>query len=238
MTKYSLLSKKEEKRNLRRAVLFTFLTLFLIFAALFWGIPALIKMAVFFGDIRSSSQQVEIKDNLPPQIPILNALSEATNQSQIEVSGVTETGASVKIFLTGQEVKEVVADNEGNFSSGKLNLTLGQNEIYALAIDKAGNQSAASSKISIWYDDEPPSLEITQPEDGKTISDEKGKVEVIGKTEEGVELMINDHLVILEKEGNFKYTLGLNLGENNIRVVATDKAGNQTEKSLTVTYSP
>ncbi len=237
MAKYSLLSKKEEKRNLRRAVLFTFLTFFLIFAALFWGIPALIKMAVFFGNIRGSYQQVEIKDNLPPQVPILNALPEATNQSQIEVSGITEVGASVKIFLTGQGAKEVVADNEGNFSSGKLNLTLGQNEIYALAIDKAGNQSVASNKISIWYDDEPPSLEITQPEDGETISDEKGKVEIIGKTEEGVELMINDHLVILAKEGNFEYTLGLNLGENNILIIAIDKAGNQAEKSLTVTYS-
>jgi len=238
MAKYSLLSKKEEKRNLRKAALFTFLTLFLIFAALFWGIPALIKMAVFFGNIRGSSQPVEIKDNLPPQVPILNALPEATNKSEIEVSGLTEAGASVKIFLTGQEVKEVVADNEGNFSSGKLKLTLGQNEIYALATDKAGNQSTASNKISVWYDDEPPNLEISQPEDGKTISDEKAKVNILGKTEEGVELRINDHLVILEKEGNFKYSLGLNSGENKILVIAVDKAGNQTEKSLTITYSP
>ncbi len=238
MAKYSLLSKKEEKRNLRRAAVFTFLTLFLIFAAIFWGIPALIKMAVFFGNIRGSSQPVEIKDNLPPQVPILSYLPEATNESEIEVSGITEAGASVKIFLTGQEVKEVVADNEDNFSSGKLKLTLGQNEIYALAIDKAGNQSAASNKISVWYDNEPPSLEISQPEDGKTISDEKAKVNIIGKTEEEAELMINDHLVILNKEGNFDYTLGLSLGENQIRITATDKAGNQTEKRLTITYSP
>ncbi|PIU33188.1 hypothetical protein COY29_04860 [Candidatus Woesebacteria bacterium CG_4_10_14_0_2_um_filter_39_14] len=238
MAKYSLLSKKEEKRNLRRAALFTFLTLLLIFGSIFWGIPALIKMAVFFGNIRGSSQPIEIKDNLPPQVPILNALPEATNQSEIEIFGITETGASVKIFLTGQEVKETVADNEGNFSSGKLNLTLGQNEIYALAIDKAGNQSTVSNKISVWYDNEPPTLEISQPEDNKTISDEKAKVNIIGKTEEDVELRINDHLVILEKEGNFEYTLGLNSGENKIHITATDKAGNQTEKSLTVTYSP
>jgi len=238
MAKYSLLSKKEEKRNLRRAALFTFLTLFLIFAAIFWGIPALIKMAVFFSNIRGSSQPVEVKDNLPPQVPLLNALPEATNQTEIEVTGLTEAGASVKIFLTGQEVKEVLADNEGSFSSGKLNLTLGQNEIYALAIDKAGNQSVASNKISVWYDNEAPSLEISQPEDDQTISDEKAKVEIIGKTEEDVELRINDHLVILEKEGNFKYSLGLNVGENQILIIAIDKAGNQTEKSLTVNYSP
>ena len=238
MAKYSLLSKKEEKRNLRRAALFTFLTLFLIFAAIFWGIPALIKMAVFFGNIRGSSQPVEVKDNLPPQVPLLNALPEATNQTEIEVTGLTEAGASVKIFLTGQEVKEVLTDNEGNFSSGKLNLTLGQNEIYALAVDKAGNQSVASNKISVWYDNEAPSLEISQPEDGQTISDEKAKVDIIGKTEEDVELRINDHLVILEKEGNFKYSLGLNVGENQILIIAIDKAGNQTEKTLTVTYSP
>ena len=238
MNKYSLLSKKEEKRNLRRAVLFTFLTLFLILATIFWGIPALIKMSVFFGDIRSSFQPVEIKDNLPPQAPALNALSEATNQSEIEVSGLTEAGAVVKIFLTGQETKEIVADNEGNFSSGKLKLTLGKNEIYAVAIDKAGNQSETSKKISVWYDNEPPALEISQPEDGETISDEKGKIEIIGKTEEEAELTINDHRVILNQEGSFKYPFSLSLGENEILIIATDKAGNQTEKTLTINYSP
>jgi len=238
MTKYSLLSKKEEKRNLRRAVLFTFLTLLLIFISLFWGIPALIKMAVFFGDIRGSSQPIEVKDNFPPQVPILNTLPEATNQSEIEVSGITEAGASVKIFLVGKEAKETLADNEGNFSSGKLNLTLGQNEIYALAIDKAGNQSTPSEKVAVWYDNEPPTLEISQPEDGKTVSEETGKINIVGKTDPNTELTVNEHLVILDKEGNFKYTLGLSLGENQIQIVAIDKAGNKTEKSLTVNYSP
>jgi len=238
MAKYSLLSKKEERRNLRRATLFTFLTLFLILGAIFWGIPALIKMAIFFGDIRYSSQQVEIEDKIPPQIPILNALPEATNKSEIEISGITEAGASVKIFLTGQEIKEILADNEGNFFSGKINLTLGQNEISALAIDKAGNQSANSERTFVWYDNEPPILEISQPEDKQVVLDENAKIDIIGKTEENVELTINDHLIVLDKDSNFEYSLGLNQGENKIHITATDKAGNKTEKSLTITYSP
>ena len=238
MAKYSLLSKKEEKRNLRRAALFTFLTLFLLFAAIFCGIPTLVKMAVFFGNLKGSFQPIELKDNLPPQPPILDYLPEAINKAEVEISGLAENGALVKIFLNNREVKEILADNEGNFSSGKLNLTLGKNEIYAVAVNKTGNQSTDSKKISVWYDNEPPFLEISQPEDGKTISDEKGKVDIIGETEEDAELTINGYFVILNKEGSFRYTLGLSVGENEILIITKDKAGNQTEKTLTVNYSP
>jgi len=45
-------------------------------------------------------------------------------------------------------------------------------------------------------------------------------------------------LIVLDKDSNFEYSLGLNQGENKIHITATDKAGNKTEKSLTITYSP
>jgi len=238
MAKYSLLAKKEEKRNLRRAALFGFLTVVLLVFLFSWGLPALVKMAVFLGDIKSSSQPVEKKDNLPPQTPILDPLPEATNSAQIKVSGLSEQGAKIKIFLTGIEIKEVVADKEGSFSFPNLELSLGKNEIYAVAIDQEENQSPASAKTAIWYDNEAPNLEITQPSDQTTITESNGKVEIIGKTDPEAEVLINGHLVILDKDGNFKYNLGLSVGENKILIIATDTAGNKEEKTLTVNYSP
>ncbi|MCX6726054.1 MAG: hypothetical protein NT052_01945 [Candidatus Shapirobacteria bacterium] len=239
MAKYSLLSKREEKRDLKRAYLFGSLSIVSIIAIIVWGIPALIKMAVFFGDIHNSSQPVEVIDSLPPQTPILNFLPEATNSAKIEVSGMSEAGASVKIFITGNENKEIITDKDGNFSTNDLKLTLGNNEIYAIATNKNGKQSEASNKITIWYDNEAPKLEISQPTDKTTITNEAGKIDLIGKTDDpDADVSINGHLVILDKNGNFKYPLNLATGDNNIKIVANDNAGNQTENDLTITYSP
>jgi len=238
MAKYSLLSRKEEKRNMRRATFFTLLTIACAIAIIVWGIPSLIKMAVFFGNIKSSSTPIEKTNNLPPSPPFLNALPEATNSAELNISGLAAEGLTIKIFLTGSEAQEIVTDKDGKFSTNELKLTLGNNEIYALAVDQEGNQSAPSEKISVWYENKPPELEVSQPADKTVISNEKGKVEIIGKANPEANVQINEHLVILDKDGNFKYSLNLSVGENNIKIIAKDKAGNQTEKSLMVSYSP
>ena len=238
MSKFSLLSKKESKRSLRQAVFFSLLTIALVALVFIYGIPAIIKMAVFIGNIRSSSTPVESKDNIPPSPPIFKTIPEATNSAKINLYGFAESGSTVKIYLTGQQVNEVVTDNDGNFSLDNLVLTLGKNEIMAVAVDNAGNKSGESEKMVVWYDNQPPELEITQPADQTTITNETGKVEILGKTETEANLSINEHFVVIDNNGNFKYTFPLSQGENLINVVATDRAGNQTIKSLTLNYSP
>ena len=238
MSKFSLLSKKESKRSLRQAVFFSLLTIALVALVFIYGIPAIIKMAVFIGNIRSSSTPVESKDNIPPSPPIFKTIPEATNGAKINLYGFAESGSTVKIYLTGQQVNEVVTDNDGNFSLDNLALTLGKNEIMAVAVDNAGNKSGESEKLVVWYDNQPPELEITQPADQTTITNETGRVEILGKTETEASLSINEHFVVIDNNGNFKYTFPLSQGENLINVVATDRAGNQTIKSLTLNYSP
>jgi len=238
VSKFSLLSKRESKRNIRQAVFFSFLTLALAALVFIYGIPAVIKMAVFVGNLRSSTTPVESNDNIPPSPPIFKTLPEATNSVKINLYGFAESGSNVKIYLTGQSVNDVIADNDGNFSLDNLELTLGRNEITAMAVDNAGNKSRESEKLVIWYDNQPPELEITQPADQTTITNETGKVEILGKTETEADLSINEHFVVIDNNGNFKYTFPLSQGENLINVVATDRAGNQTIKSLTLNYSP
>jgi hypothetical protein len=237
MSKYSLLSKREAKRNLRQAALFGLLTIFLIFAIIFWGIPALVRMAVFVGDLRGSSQPVEQDESLSLQPPTLYPLPEATNSAEIKISGISQSGLTIKVFLTGADSKDILTDDQGNFST-KEKLTLGRNEIYAVAADAKNKQSNPSDKMIVWYDNEAPSLEISQPNDGTVITEDKGKVEIIGKADSESEVLINDHLTVVDKDGNFKYTFNLSTGENKILITATDQAGNKTEKTLTVNYSP
>ena len=237
MRNFSRLARKEEKRNLRQAITWAFLTLLLALALIFLGIPALIKMAVFLGNIRASSLPVETKDTLPPVAPIFDPVPEATNDAQLKLSGLVEPGAALEFFFNGASVGKIVGSSDGVFSLDDLTLTSGKNEVYAYAIDNAGNKSAQSEKIDVWYDNTPPQLEITQPKETASNTD-KDKTVINGRTELETTVLINDHFVIVNKEGNFIYSLSLSSGENTFKIVAFDLAGNKTEQTLTINYSP
>jgi len=233
----SLLTRKEEKRNLRKSFLYGFLTILLGIAIFFLGVPALIKLAVFVGKINSSSTPPEQTDNVPPSPPVFEPAFEATNSATISLSGFAESESTLKLFFNNEE-KEVLVDNSGTFIFNDLKLKEGQNRIYAVAIDKVGNESSDSKRVSVLYDNEAPELEINQPQDGETITDDNNKIEIVGQTEEGTDVLVNDHFVVVDSEGNFNYQISLDKGENEIKVLTEDSAGNQTEKIVKINYSP
>lgn len=235
MAKFSRLIRKQESKNVKLAVIYGILTLALAVAVIAFGIPALIKLAIFLGDIRSSSVPIESQDTIPPSPPIFTTSAEATSKRFLSVAGYAEPAAKVTIVVNTLEGGEVVADNEGLFKF-EINLDEGENEIYALAKDGAGNESGQSQKLMIVFDEKPPKLEVTAPSKEKTTTD-KNKIEIVGLTEAGATVTINEHLTVLDQNGAFTYSLGLSAGENEIMVTATDKAGNKTEKILTVTFS-
>lgn len=233
--KSSRLVRKREARSLRRAVLFGFLTVLLALALVFLGIPALIRMAIFIGNLRSSSTPIETKDVLPPVPPRLKPLAEATNKAQINIEGFAEKGATIKLTLNGIANKETVAKTDGTFLVSNIKLSQGKNEIYAIATDQDGNTSQKSAILVIDYDNTPPELIVNEPADNSVFSSEEKTIEIKGETEEGVTITINDRFVILGAEGKFDFSFTLSDGENKIKIVAVDKAGNQTEEEITVT---
>jgi len=234
----SRLRRKEEARSLRQAIFFGTLTVVLALGLVFLGIPVLIRMAIFLGELRSSSLPVETKDVLPPAPPRLRPLLEATNSAQIIVQGFAEPGSTVEVLLGGISTKKIIAEDDGAFKASGITLTLGRNEIIVTATDEAGNTSQESGKINIDYDETPPELEVSEPADGATLFGEENKITIKGKTEEKTTVTVNDRFVIVDSGGNFEYPFTLDEGENTILVVATDKAGNKTEKEIKVTYSP
>jgi hypothetical protein len=236
---YSRLSRRQEKENIRRAFLYFFLALILMGATILLGIPILVRVAVFFAEIRGSSLPVEQTDLLAPPPPRINTLPEATKTAYINLSGTAEAGATVEIYINDQKVDSLVSDSDSNFSTGKLRLEEGKNSIYALATDKAGNQSSTSELYYVWYDEKPPELEITSPQDGANFYGEQEKsLTVQGKTEPGVSVFLNDRMIIVNSEGEFSTPFSLNVGENQIKVVSRDEAGNETEKEIKVIYFP
>jgi hypothetical protein len=239
MPSYSRLAKKEEIRNLRKIFLFGGLTAFLIFGIIFLGIPALTKIAFFFSEIKNSNNQGEKTDILPPAPPKINSLPEATNQNIISISGFSEEGATIEIYINDSLVKKVISSKEGKFLADNVPLEEGKNEIYAVAIDQAGNIGQSSPKTSIIYDKNPPPLEIEKPKDGETfIGEKQRKITISGKTEPEAILTINDHLEVLDQNGNFSLTYSLLNGENTLKFIVYDKAENKTEKEIKVIFSP
>jgi len=235
----SRLARKEEARNLRRALLYGLLTILVVILVLFWGIPSLVRIATFFNQWQSSSTPVGKSDLLPPAPPKINPIPAATKKDLLSISGQAEAGSTVEIFLQNAAIQTVVADNEGRFTIDRLKLSSGENKIHAVATDQAGNISQPSTKMTILFDNQAPELEIFSPQDRATFSGEKQKkVTISGKTEPGITLTINDRLIILNQEGNFSTTRQLSEGENIFKIVASDRADNQTEKEIKVTYTP
>jgi len=231
---HSRLLKKQEAKKLRLAILFIILSLSLIFGIIFFGPTALIKLSLFLANIRSSSQAPSQEDKIPPAPPQIIIPFEATPSAKINLSGFAEPGVKIEIFLNDISQETLVADNNGNFRLSNLEISSGKNEIYAIAADNAGNVSQPSPKIMVIFDNTPPKLEITQPEDKATFYGISKTIEIKGETEEDASVSINDHLATMEAGGKFRYSLTLTPGANNVKIVATDKAGNQTEKELTV----
>jgi len=234
--KFSRLARKQESRNLKLAFFYGLLTFVLALGVVLFGIPLLIRLAIFLGDVRSSSLPIESQDTVSPPPPIFTTNLEATNSSRVVLAGYAEPSSSVSINLNGALESEIVADNEGLFKT-EIDLTEGTNQIEAIAKDQAGNESAQSNSLKIVLDDDLPELELTFPEEEEAIVHEE-KVNLTGKTETEAVLIINERLVIIDREGNFEYPVSLKEGDNEIMLVVEDKAGNKTEKIITINYSP
>lgn len=234
----SRLSHLEEKRSRQQTLFFVFLTLLLIAAVFFLGIPLLIRLAIFLGELQSSGQPIEVGDTIPPAPPTLETLQEATNSARLSLSGFAEAGSSVELFLNGQAVAEKVADAAGEFGFPNLTLKKGNNSFFLTATDNAGNVSQASQSQTVVFDDQPPPLSLFTPENGAAFFGPQKSVKVEGQTEAGASVSVNGHQVVVGPEGKFSYNMGLSEGENEIKVSATDRAGNRTEETRQVTYTP
>ncbi len=236
MAVYSRRLKVEEKENRRKAYGFALLTLACIAFMIYFGIPLLARVSNFTYDLRKSGEPIESSDKTPPPPPSFSELPSFTNKDRLDINGNTEPGVTVVIFLNDKR-DEVVADSGGSFSKS-LPLNNGENSIYAYAQDSAGNKSHETSAFSITFDNQDPDLEVGSPKDGDMFYGQKQKqLPISGKTESGAQVYVNDRFVIMNSDGTFSYTYGLNDGENVLTVKAEDKAGNTTEETITVKFT-
>ena len=234
---YSRLASSEEKRNIRRAATFLFLSLAAVIVLLTFGLPTIAKFAAFLTDLRKTAQPVEKNDTTPPSPPQVSSLPDATNKSALEVSGSAEAASTVILtFNTSDE--EVVADRDGKYVFS-LTRKKGENKLAFKAKDAAGNESQKTQTYVVLFDEDEPKIEIGSPSDGSEFfGSMQRQVTIQGTSEAEAALTINDRPIKVEDDGSFTYATTLSEGDNIFNLKATDKAGNVTEKSLTLKFSP
>lgn len=166
---------------------------------------------------------------LPPEI--FN-LPTATNSSVLKISGRAEIGKDLQIFVNGVNQTEFNLTEE-TFET-EINLEKGENLIYLILKDPQTNKKKKSEIYKVFYKAEKPRLEIIRPENNSIVKEEEIKIE--GKTEKEVLVKINENPVVVNANNEFIYPLKLQPGENKISIKATDIAGNEEIKELTINY--
>ena len=233
----SRLYKKLEKTS-RKNLFFNLLGIvFLTVLLVKFGVPMIINLTLFVSKVGNSDTEIVKVDNasyIPPAI--LNPLSTATNSAKIVVSGTGSFDQTISLYVNNVKTDETKTKENGSFSFA-ITLEEKENTIKVKVVSDQG-QSDFSESLQISYKSSLPSLNIESPADGQSFSKEEKTVEVRGQTDPLVKVTVNGFRAVIDQYNNFFYNLPLKEGENIIKIVATDEAGNKTEKTLTVTYSP
>lgn len=217
-----------------RSRFYLFLSVALVIVMVKWGVPLFVRILAGEGVVVDKTE----KDIIPPQSPTLSSLAEATNSSTISIDGYTEGKAIIELMINDVLAKTDTAKDDGTFVlSGEI--SPGSNRIQIRAVDEAGNASLSEIKL-ITLDKEPLVLTIASPKDGTEYFGKNSQnLEIVGKTNKTyTQVVANNSFVDVNRDGTFVHKLLLNSGENIIKVLATDKAGNLDEISLRVVYTP
>ena len=234
----SRLARKEGQRLARQTILIITASFILLAVIGFLGIPALIKLFSFMGDIKSSSQSSSEESKIPPYSPQIESVPEATSSSKINFSGFAKPATLIRLYKGAQIIKETTAQGDnGAFLLAGIPLENGENIFYTTS-SEAGMESQPSKDVKVIYDDQPPALEISEPADNAEINGDLNKILTIkGNTELDSIITINNQVTVVNSSGSFSHTLELSPGRNEIVILATDKAGNITRTQLNVNFN-
>ena len=172
----------------------------------------------------------------------------STNQDMIELevtvpaSAVGDATAKIRIYLAleGLEPAPVLDWPVGSTSQLIIpfELTEGRNVISATLV-RSDTSESEQSPIVVWILDlNPPKINIESPRDGDKIKTPDALIR--GRTQAGSTLVARNAAnsasisTVAGRDGSYEFQLPLVQGENEIEITATDPAGNQNSKKLTL----
>ena len=237
MARRSRLSRNFQRKS-RNTLILSILGIAAVLFLLFrYGLPLISDASFLFGRITSKPNQIDKKNSEDEEfvpVPNIDSLPKATNNQTVTVTGTSLSGLFIDLYLNGDKEDTEGVDENGEFEFS-LDLSEGENIIKVRA-RKENEESEFSNSVIVIYKKGGPELSIESPGEGVEIKG-ANPIEVKGKTDSDSSVLVNDFQAITNSEGNWSYYLTLKGGDNEIKVVATDLAGNKTEKIIHANYS-
>lgn len=232
----SRLSLSEEKKSKKRLYLSILGIIVILYLLIRYGISFLLDFSSFLSGSKGTDASQQTKNKTFVSVPVFGSIPSATNSASIAVTGNAEKGETIKLFLNDNYIDSTDTKEDGSFTFTDVSLSQGENKIQAKA-KKDISESDFSDTTTVLYKTNAPALSIDSPSDGQSFSKDQTSVTISGKTDANAHVTVNDFWAIVDDKGNYSYNFHLQNGDNQIKVVATDAAGNKTEKSIKVTYS-
>lgn len=239
-SRYATFSVRRHERKLRNRLIFSLIvSLVIIYLVLFWGVPTIIdQLSTLRGDSKITPKPAS-DSGLILAPPTFDLPFEATNSASIKLKGYSTPNSKVEIYLDDSLVDSAQAAENGSFQSKEIELNLGTNNFHGISTDERDNKSLPSKEIKLIFSSEKPPLSVLQPIDSQQFTQER-KILISGKTDpsKGITVKVNDSRVILDAHGNWQDYLELKNGDNIITIEAKDSAGNLSQITRKVTFTP
>lgn len=230
--------RKSESRAQRKLIFNLVLVVVLVFVFFNWGLPFIVGSLSFLNKNKPSQAVTETKIDEAIAPPVLFIPFESTNSASLPISGYATPLTKVELYVDDELKSLLQTDSEGKFAAESISLNLGTNNIYAVTVNDADKKSLPSKTIKLYYSNEKPLLEVTQPADGTEIKGGDKKIILTGKTDPNNTITVNGSTVIVNSEGNFQTSIGINEGDNIITINSSNSFGNINQIQRTVKYVP
>ncbi|MDP1721960.1 MAG: hypothetical protein Q8L37_02005 [Candidatus Gottesmanbacteria bacterium] len=232
---YSRLIRHEEKQQRKRLMWALGGMVGLVIFLFVFGLKILVGFSLMVDRVRGNTPQQASQNQELILPPTLDPLPGATNSANLTITGKSDLGLKIVLYIDEEEATTLPVKDDGTFSFTKK-LAEGDHTVSAKAKNNKDGVSDLSNVLTISIKRKKPELTITSPTDGARIVGDNNTLTVKGKTASDNTVTINDRLAVVGNDGSFSYTHVLSEGDNTLRTVATDPAGNQETVDRRVTY--
>lgn len=233
----SRLERIQNKKAGKQGLIYLVIAVVIVIVTIGWGLKAVAGLA---GLLINNDPEEVVDHTLRPTPPIISDIPEATNSASINITGFAQPGIDVVLFLNGAEIGQKLTTDSGTFEFSGVPITEGENTVYAYAITSKDLMSEKSKEYVVKMDATKPTLTLDSPKDGDIFRGQSQRIANFsgGVNEAGSRVYIGERMVILTTEGKFSLPYQLVEGDQEIKLKAIDRAGNEGESVIKLRWEP
>ncbi|MBV7320743.1 S8 family peptidase [Bacillus halotolerans] len=185
------------------------------------------------GDKEDGNYMIRALVDYEAAVPVITSPEDKayTNKENVTVKGKASPGTTVTLYNGDKEAGETKTAEDGTFEAG-VSLSKGENKLTAAASTDSGTTDA-SSPVTVTLDQDKPELTLDNPKDGEKINKEALTVKGTVSDDNLKEVKVNGKKATVT-DGSYSARILLENGSNEVKVTATDLAGNKTTKKAVV----